>query len=119
MGYDNGERIKYWKEISEDARAIKNKECIIWRTDNGQIINEWDNDIKSKMGNCTFSKNMRGGWFKLRNCSIKDNFTAFNTIWDRGNNFNELITGHIDDGETNIQIDYVMVIDKRGELGRK
>ena len=57
MGYDSGERTKYWKEISQIMKNINNKDCIVWCTDNnGQISNEGNSEIKSKIGNWTFRK---------------------------------------------------------------
>ena len=57
LGYGKGEMIKYWKEISEDAKTKNNKHCIIWRTDNsGGISNEVDARLKLKIGNWALVK---------------------------------------------------------------
>jgi len=56
MGYDNGERTKYRKEINTTLNENKNDDCIIWRTgNNGQISNEEGDNVNTSIGKRTYS----------------------------------------------------------------
>ena len=68
MGYNKGERIQYWKNISNNLEQISKNDCIIWCTDNnGQISNDNGQNIDKNIGKWSYSgKTETGNGGKLK-----------------------------------------------------
>ena len=60
MGYNKGDRVKYWKEINNALNGPSGNNCIIRSADNnGQISKDGENAIDIAIGNWTYSKKRR------------------------------------------------------------